>query len=127
MSPVALLHGVPEGGASASRAGGARVEWMTRGHLYLRAEPGKRDELLRTLDQLAVLDAKRRQPGFLAAEIQLPLEDDERLLVWSSWASREHYERWLAGPAGQGMLREIRTLLAEEPVWRVYQVVDTIH
>ena len=67
------------------------------------------------------------QPGFLAAEIQLPYEDDERLLVWSSWASREHYERWLAGPAGQGMLREIRTLLAEEPVWRVYQVVDTIH
>ena len=100
---------------------------MTRGHLYLRAKPGKRDELLRALDRLAVLAAKRGQPGFLAAEIQLPLEDDERLLVSSSWASREHYERWLGSPAGQEMLREIRRLLAEEPVWRVYQVVDAIN
>jgi len=100
---------------------------MTRGHLYLRAKPGKRDELLRALDRLAVLAAKRGQPGFLAAEIQLPFEDDERLLVSSSWASREHYERWLRSPAGQEMLREIRRLLAEEPVWRVYQVVDAIN
>jgi quinol monooxygenase YgiN len=100
---------------------------MTRGHLYLRAKPGRRDELLRALDELAVLAAKRRQPGFLGAEILLPFEDDERLLVWSSWASREHYERWLGDPASQEMLRAIRRLLAEEPVWRVYQVVDTIN
>jgi quinol monooxygenase YgiN len=82
---------------------------------------------LRALDELAFLAAKRRQPGFLGAEIQLPFDDDERLLVWSSWASREHYERWLGGPAGQKLLRAIRTLLAEEPVWRVYQVVDAIN
>jgi quinol monooxygenase YgiN len=100
---------------------------MTRGHLYLRAKPGRRDELLRALDELAVLAATQRQPGFLGAEIQFPFEDDERLLLWSSWASREHYERWVGGPTGQEMLRAIRRLLAEEPVWRVYQVVDTIN
>lgn len=99
---------------------------MTRAHLHLHAKPGKRDELLRTLDGLAVLAAKRGQPGFLAAEIQLPFEDDERLLVTSSWASREHYERWLGSSASQEMLREIRKLLAGEPVWQVYQVVDAI-
>lgn len=112
--------------AGSSESETARVEWMTRGHLYLRAKPGKRDQLLMTLDRLSVLAAKQRQPGFLAAEIQLPFEDDERLLVASSWASREHYERWLGSPAGQEMLREIRRLLAEEPVLRVYQVVDAI-
>jgi quinol monooxygenase YgiN len=100
---------------------------MTRGHLYLRAKPGKRAELLRALDDFAVLAAKQRQPGFLGAEIQLPFEDDQRLLVWSAWASREHYERWLTSIAGQELLRAIRPLLAEEPVWRVYQVVDAIN
>lgn len=99
---------------------------MTRCHLYLRVKPGKRDELLKLLDRLEVLTAKRGQPGFLAAEIQVPVEDDERVLVWSSWASREHYERWLGSPAGAEMLREIRRLLTAEPESRVYRVVAAI-
>ena len=100
---------------------------MTRGHLYLCAKPGKRNEVLRALDELAVFAAKQREPGFLGAEIQLPFGDDQRLLVWSAWASREHYERWLGSTAGQALLRAIRPLLAEEPVWRVYQVVEAIN
>lgn len=29
-------------------------------------------------------------------------------MLWSSWASPEHHDRWLAGPAHEQMLREIR-------------------
>lgn len=63
---------------------------------------------MQVLDRVEVLTAARNQPGFLAAEIQVPIDDDEHVLLWSSWASPEHHDRWLAGPAHEQMLREIR-------------------
>ena len=70
--------------------------------------------------------AARDQPGFFSAEIQVPIDDEEQLLVWSSWASPEHHDRWLAGPVYEQMLREIGDLAAEPPVVRVYRVADTV-
>ena len=99
---------------------------MTRSHLYLRAKAGRRDELLNRLGRLEVLGAARREPGFLAVEFQLPFDDEDRLLVWGAWASRDHYERWLNGPGREEMMREIGELLADEPVFRSYHVVDAI-
>jgi quinol monooxygenase YgiN len=99
---------------------------MTRSHLYLHAKAGRRDELLNALDRLEVLAAARREPGFLAVELQLPFDDEDGLLVWSAWASREHYERWLAGPACEDLLGQIGDLLTDEPVFRTYHVVDAI-
>lgn len=99
---------------------------MTRSHLYLRAKAGRRGELLNALDRLEVLAAARREPGFLAVELQLPFDDEDRLLVWSAWASREHYERWFAGPVCEEMLRKISEFLTDEPVFQTYHVVDAI-
>lgn len=99
---------------------------MTRSHLYLRAKAGRRDEVLGALDRLEVLTAARQQPGFLAAEVQVAFDDEDNVLVWSSWASREHYERWLASPLCAAMLREVSDLLAEGPELRVYHVVDAV-
>ena len=97
---------------------------MTRSHLCLRAKPGRRDELLRVLNRVEVRTAASEQPGFLAAEIQLPFEDPDRVLVWSSWASREHYERWRSSVGCEELLQELNGLVAEEPESRVYHVVD---
>lgn len=99
---------------------------MTRSHISIRAQPGRRGELMQVLDRVEVLTAARNQPGFLAAEIQVPIEDDEHVLLWSSWASPEHHDRWLAGPAHEQMLREIGALAAEPPTIRVYRVVDAV-
>ena len=99
---------------------------MTRSHLYIRVRPGRRDELIRVLDRLELLTAARHQPGFLAAEIQVPAGDDDHLLVWSAWASPEHLERWLAGPDYDQMLRETEELRADTPEVRLYQVVDAV-
>ena len=41
---------------------------VTRGYIRLHAKDGRRDELVNALDRLEVLNAARRQPGFLAAE-----------------------------------------------------------
>ena len=88
--------------------------------------PGRRDELMRVLDRLELLTAARQQPGFLAAEIQTPVSDDSHVLVWSSWASPEHHERWLASSIYAQMLRETELLCAGEPEVRVYRVVDAV-
>ncbi len=103
-----------------------RSRTMTRSYVYLHTKPGRREDVLNALDRLEVLTAARDQPGFLAAEIQAPFDDQDHLLVWCSWASREHYERWLAGSACAAMFREIADLLGEEPELRVYRVVDAV-
>jgi quinol monooxygenase YgiN len=100
---------------------------MTRSYISIRAQPGRRRELLQVLDRVEVLTAARNQPGFFAAEIQVRANDeDEQLLVWSSWASPEHHDRWLAGSECQRMLREIGDLAVEPPDVRVYRVVDAV-
>jgi quinol monooxygenase YgiN len=99
---------------------------MTRSHIHLRAKAGRHGEVLGALDRLEVLTAARQQPGFLAAEVQVSSDDEDDVLVWSSWASREHYDRWLAGPLCEAMLREVGDLLDQEPELRVYHVVDAV-
>ena len=99
---------------------------MTRNHLYLRAKPGRRDALLATLDRVEVRAAAGQEPGLLAVELQVPLDDGDRLLVWSAWSSPAHVERWLAGPSCERLLREVGGLLADEPVFQTYHVADAI-
>ena len=48
------------------------------------------------------------------------------VLIWSAWASREHYERWFAGPSCADLLREVGPLVAEDPVFRLYHVVESV-
>jgi quinol monooxygenase YgiN len=99
---------------------------MTRSQLHLRARPGERDELLRELDRLEVFVAVGDQPGFLGAEVLVPDDDDDAVLVAGSWSSPEHYERWRASTVRADLLRELQPLLDGEPQLVVYQVVDAI-
>lgn len=99
---------------------------MTRSYLHIRSKPGCRDALIRALDRLELLTAARAQPGFLAAEIQVPAGDDDQLLVWSSWASPEHHERWLESSAYAQMLHETADLRPEAPKVLIYRVVDAV-
>ena len=99
---------------------------MTRSHLYLRAKPGEQDELHEALDRLEVFAAVREQPGFLAAQVFVPDDDADGVLVEGSWSSAEHYDRWRGSSAQAELLRDVRHLLAEEPEDRVYHMVDAI-
>jgi quinol monooxygenase YgiN len=99
---------------------------MTRSHLYLRAKRGKRDELIRELDRLEVLVAVRAHAGFLSAEVQVPFDDDDHVLVVGAWSSPEHYERWVESTTRAELLRELEPLLAEAPATALYHVVDAV-
>jgi quinol monooxygenase YgiN len=99
---------------------------MTRSLLFLRTKPGRRDELVQLLERLGVLGAASEQPGFLGAEMQVPLDSDDHVLVTASWASPEHYQGWLENPAREAMRPELEPLLAEEPEPRLYRVVESV-
>jgi heme-degrading monooxygenase HmoA len=102
------------------------VRAVTRTQVHLRAGPGRRDELLRELDRLQVFVAVREQPGFLAAEVMVPDDDPDLVLVAASWSSPEHYERWRSSTARDELLRGLQESLSAEPEVRVYHVVDAI-
>jgi heme-degrading monooxygenase HmoA len=99
---------------------------MIHSYLHLRAKPARRDELLSALERLELKAAIHRSPGLLAVEIQIPFDDDDRLLVSSAWSSREHYERWLDSSACRELLHGIEDVLADAPEFRTYHLVDAI-
>jgi quinol monooxygenase YgiN len=99
---------------------------MTRSLLFLRARPDSGTVLLRTLERLGVLTAASAQPGFLGIEVATAFDDPDDIVLVESWASRELYERWAAGPGAALWHDTIRTLLVDEPVTRVYHVVEAV-
>ncbi len=99
---------------------------VTRSQLHLQAKAGKRDELLKRVDELEVFVALREQPGFLAATVLVPSGDEDGVVVEGSWSSSQHFERWEQSPVRERLLGELRHLLARDPETRVYRVVDTI-
>ena len=78
------------------------------------------------LGRLEISTAVRDQPGFLGAEMQVPFDDEDDVLLSTAWASREHYERWLAGSAGDDILGGVGGLLAEEPQFASTHVADAV-
>jgi len=99
---------------------------MTRAELHLRVKAGRLDELLAVLGRIDLITAATGQPGFLAAEVQLQLDDEQHVLVTSSWASTDHFERWLASPAWPDLVGQIRGLVSGKPDIRAYRVVDVV-
>jgi heme-degrading monooxygenase HmoA len=51
----------------------------------MKAKPGRRDELLNTLQQMSAVDA----PGFAAAEHYRNVEDEDTLIGMYDWKSNE--------------------------------------
>ena len=99
---------------------------MIRSYVYLSARAGRRQELLDVLGRLEILTAIRDQPGFLGAELQVPFDDEDDVLLSTAWASREHYERWLRARARKDILGGVGSLVSEEPLIRLYHVADAV-
>jgi heme-degrading monooxygenase HmoA len=56
----------------------------------MTAKPGRRDELLNTLQQMSAVDA----PGFIAAQHYRNLEDDDTVIGIYDWKSNEERVAW---------------------------------
>jgi quinol monooxygenase YgiN len=98
---------------------------MTHAHLTLLAKPDRRDELLAALDRLG-LAAAADDADLIEVELHVPLDDQDRVLVVSSWPSSEHYARWRRGPGWKRIYSAIEPLLAQEPEAHLYRLIDSI-
>lgn len=56
----------------------------------MKAKPGRRDELLSTLQQMSAVDA----PGFIAAEHYRNVEDEDTVIGIYDWKSNEERVAW---------------------------------
>ena len=56
----------------------------------MKAKPGRRNELLSTLQQMSAADA----PGYIAAEHYRNLEDDDTVIGIYDWNSNEERLAW---------------------------------
>jgi heme-degrading monooxygenase HmoA len=110
-------------GTTGSR-GGAPA--MIRSLLVLHARAGRRDDLLRMLEVLELRALVEGRHGFLEVEVATAADDQDEVVIVGSWSSRELYERWLAGPEPDRLLRAVRGLLTADPVSRVYHVVESV-
>ena len=99
---------------------------LTRSILRLRAKRGRRDELVELFDRLGIFAAASEQDGFLAAELQVPLDDTEEVIVTATWTSPEAYDGWLASPVRAELGPQLEPLLDGEPESRTYLIVHEL-
>ena len=84
-----------------------------------------REELLAALDG-AGLAAASCDSDLIGVEVSVPLDDCDSALLVTTWPSALHYERWLAGSGWAGVRAAIEPLLADDPEWHVYRLVDAV-
>ena len=102
------------------------MKGMTRSVLVIRAKPGCRDRLVELFSRLQVLEKASRQEGFVSCEVQVPVDDDEHVLVTALWASPEAYQGWLDNPVREEMRPALDELAAADPEPRVYEIVEAL-
>jgi heme-degrading monooxygenase HmoA len=99
---------------------------MTRSLLFIHAQPGRGHELLRIVEQLGVLAVASEQPGFLGVEVAAAVDDEDSVVIIGSWASPEHYERWLGGAIPGRLLKQIEGLVTTPTESRLYRIVESV-
>lgn len=86
--------------------------------LYRRVPQEKSSELaplLLELRSLAVI-----QPGYISGETLMNRDDPEEVLVISTWANEESWERWVANEKRQALQKKVDGLLGRETLYQVY-------
>jgi quinol monooxygenase YgiN len=98
----------------------------TRSVLTIRAKPGCRDAVLELFARLQILEKAGREKGFLASEVQVPVDGADEVLVTATWTSTEAYRGWLESPVREEMRPELEPLVDGDPESRVYEIVETL-
>ena len=63
---------------------------------YMRAAPGKRDELRAALE--ALIEPTSREKGYVNYDLHQDIEDPDRFFFYENWESGEHLDAHLAAP-----------------------------
>ena len=89
---------------------------------YMRAAPGKRDELRQALE--ALIEPTRQEKGFVNYDLHQSLEDPDRFFFYENWESGDDLDVHLSAPHLQKFAARIPDLLDESglSVNRVHRI-----
>lgn len=87
---------------------------MIRTVLYLRPKNNDAKALARFYQQELVLERALSKPGCISAEIALPHDAGDPVMVTAVWESPEAYQGWIDDPWRQHSAAELSRLLGEE-------------
>lgn len=78
----------------------------------LHAKKGKREELIRALNEIQVV--RKDAPGFLGVERYEMIDDPEKLVEVVEWESREARQAWLEHSTELGLLNRLVSTLRQQ-------------
>ena len=78
---------------------------------YMRAAPGKREELRAALE--ALVEPTRREKGYVNYDMHQGVEDPDTFFFYENWESAEDLDAHLAAPHLQQLAARIPELLDE--------------
>jgi quinol monooxygenase YgiN len=87
---------------------------LVRSVLYVRPRSGKTDAVVEYYKEKRVLEAALEQQGCLGAEIQVPEDAEEPLLVTALWESGQAYQGWIDNPVRGTFAADLGELLDED-------------
>lgn len=87
---------------------------LIRSVLYVHVKSGKAAAVVDYYRRERVLETALTQPGCLAADIHVPLEEGKPLLVTALWQSPEAYQGWLDNPVRRTFSGELDGLVDED-------------
>ncbi len=78
---------------------------------YMKAAPGKRDELKAALE--ALVEPTGKEAGYVNYDLHQGVEDPDAFLLYENWESGEHLDAHLAAPHVEQFAARIPELLDE--------------
>ena len=99
---------------------------MTRSVLVFAILPGRRDEFVKGMQRLEVLQRASYQTGFRGGQLHVRTDGSDEAIVVADWDSPEAYQGWLDNPIRADMQAELGPLLAADPEPRVYELVEKV-
>ena len=99
---------------------------MIRSVLLFSILPGRRDDFVAGFRRLEVLRSASAQPGFRRAQLHVPVDASDEVLVTAEWDSPEAYQGWLDNRVRAEIQAELGPLLAADPMPRVFEVVEDV-
>ena len=100
---------------------------MVRSVLYVRPRSGKADAVVEYYKQKRVLETALEQQGCLAADILVPPDAEEPLLVTALWESGQAYQGWIDNPVRRTFAAELGELVDEDLANTKGGVYDVAH
>jgi heme-degrading monooxygenase HmoA len=83
-----------------------------------RFKEGMALEVLKRLNQLRAIGIN--QPGYISGETLMGMDNPEKVLVISTWASEDQWKKWMVDPVRKSYEEEVEEFLSEPPEYEIF-------